>query len=221
MDGVAGDGVGDAHVEASRIALVAVLAHEPQHDVVVVALEDLPDAAVEPLRASVQVVAPVVGAELHHRAVQGEAGTRDAVGVAPDDRSEVVRGVQVVLGARMAQHHVAAYAVTAGHGQRVHDRAEVEHLEHDARLAAQRDDPDRTEVALTERGRVHGYLALTTSITNHRVALPLMSAPLPSASYANAGGIWSSTRLPTLTPARPICHPGMKPVSACVAGPRL
>ena len=67
--------------------------------------------------------------------------------------------------------------------------------------------------ALRARCPGAGYSALTTSITNHSVALPGIASPLPCAPYPNAGGIWSRTRLPTFTPVRPMLQPGMRPLS--------
>ena len=126
------------------VPLVPVGADQGEQRMVGVDLDQLPDPPVEPVRPPVQRVAPVVGADLVLGAVEREPPGRDAVGVAADRAAEVRRRAQVVLGAGMAEHHVASYAVAVGDLQPVHGGAEVEQLQHDPRLAAEGDRPHRS-----------------------------------------------------------------------------
>ena len=78
-------------------------------------------------------LSPSFGDELHRLPVELEPGAADPVGVAADGAADVVLRGEVLLRRRVAQHHVAAYAVPAGQPEPVHRRAEVEHLEHRTR----------------------------------------------------------------------------------------
>ena len=156
QDAFAGDLEAHLGGQPAGEALVTVGAHQPQHHVVVALVDDVPDPPVEALRPAVQGVAAVVGRELDDLAVEGEPTTGDPVGVAADRAAQVARRGQVVLGVGMAEHHVPSYAVTAGHPQPVHGRAEVEDLEHRPRFGPDRQQLHRAEGRLSEGLDAHG-----------------------------------------------------------------
>ena len=94
-----------------------------------VAMLDLvPDPAVEPVGPTVQVVAAVVGTDLHLPAVEREATPGDPVRVAADRCADVRRGREVLGLCVVAPDQFAA----ADH-EPVHGGAQVEQLQHRAR----------------------------------------------------------------------------------------
>ncbi len=152
--------VADPGAHGAREPLVAVRAHQRQHQLVGVVRLDVPQSYVEPLGPAVQAVAPVVGAHLDVLAVEREAAAGDAVGVPPDDSADVVPARQPLRDVRMSEHDVAPLAVAARHGEPVDGRAEGEDLDHGPGLGADRQEAHVASVGhLAEELVLRGVLA--------------------------------------------------------------
>ncbi|MDH6188783.1 hypothetical protein M2168_001815 [Streptomyces sp. CZ24] len=124
---VGAEAVGDGHLQRPGEAHVAVGAEQGEADGGGVGAGDRggpPDAPVEAVGAAVQGVAPVVGGDGVVGAVEREAAVGEAVGVPPDQRTEVgaARG-GVRLGGGQAQHDGGAGAVGGGDGEVLEDAA--------------------------------------------------------------------------------------------------
>ena len=112
-----GDGIRHLHGELTREAAVAVGADQLEGDSVDCPVDNGPGAQVEAIRAAVQRRGGFVGLQRKFLAIQAEPGTRDAVGVAPDDAPEVGRGRAIVGDGRVPQDNVAPYAAPVPHVQ--------------------------------------------------------------------------------------------------------
>jgi hypothetical protein len=71
----------------------------------------LPDLAIEPSKAAVQVIGRVVGTQEMRRPVEIEPGIRDAAGISPNHRAGVQRIFEVFVEAIEAEHDVAEEAM--------------------------------------------------------------------------------------------------------------
>ena len=107
---VVAEGVGDADLHRAGEAVVAVGACMGQHQFPVGVLHYVEEGILPARGAAVKAVGAVVLRQLAGEAVDGDASTGQAVGIAPDDGAEVALVVlrQVVLRAVEALHHVGA-----------------------------------------------------------------------------------------------------------------
>ena len=140
---VEGQGVDDAGVERTGIAVLAVgrsIAHQerrlgrPGVDLTA------PDRAREPARAAVQMMAAMVERERVLAAVEREARTRDAVRDPADDAPEVVAVLEVALEPIEAEHHVDTASAAVGHLELDQSRPQLADHRHQARRTHQREE---------------------------------------------------------------------------------
>ena len=130
------------HTQRTRIALLTVRADPAElHERTLLADagDGLPQLMVEAARPAVQVVVPIIPGQLVRHAVQREAASPDTVGVAPDQRTEVGRGLSVQVGGQpdMPQRDICSFTRTPGH-LHAHDHAAVIHdADHQPAAAAQ------------------------------------------------------------------------------------
>src|SRR3569833_1909630 len=131
--GRTGEPVRQSHVEPAGIVLLAVrtdVVQRHRRPLALVDLEDLPELAIEAVRAAVQCVRAVIGCELDGLTVEHQATIRDAVGIAADAGAEELPLLDIAGQIVMAEHDVVAEPVAARNDQRLQRGAEAD----DARL---------------------------------------------------------------------------------------
>lgn len=110
-DATAGDGIPRLGGELAREAPVAVRAHEPEGDARLVDGDERPVPSVEAVGAPVLAGVALVRVQPVERAVEGESGAGDAVGVAPDNGAMErgrLRGIPLDAGMAEDDARVAA-----------------------------------------------------------------------------------------------------------------